>query len=136
MGEGEAGQFLSSLATEAHVSASTQNQALNALLFLYREVLEKPIGYINGVVRAKRPSRLPVVLTRPEVRAILGFLTGSEWLMAMLLYGAGLRLMECLRLRVKDIDFLSNQLWFAAGKGTKTASRCSLPQYRNRCEGI
>jgi len=76
MGEAEIGQFLSSLATEAQVSASTQNQALNALLFPYREVLEKPIGYINGVVRAKRPSRLPVVLTRQEVRAILDFLDG------------------------------------------------------------
>ena len=119
MGETEVGQFLSSLASEAHVSASTQNQALNALLFLYREVLEKPIGYINGVVRAKRPSCLPVVLTRPEVRAILGFLTGSEWLMAMLLYGAGLRLMECLRLRVKDIDFLSNPIVVRGGKGDK-----------------
>ncbi len=119
MGEGEVGQFLSSLATEAHVSASTQNQALNALLFLYREVLEKPLGYINGVVRAKRPSRLPVVLTRPEVRAILGALNGSEWLMAMLLYGAGLRLMDCLRLRVQDIDFLSNQIVVRDGKGEK-----------------
>lgn len=119
MGEGEVGQFLSSLATEAHVSASTQNQALNALLFLYREVLEKPLGYINGVVRAKRPSRLPVVLTRPEVRAILSALNGSEWLMAMLLYGAGLRLMDCLRLRVQDIDFLSNQIVVRDGKGEK-----------------
>ena len=119
MGDAEIGQFLSSLASERHVSASTQNRALNALLFLYRQVLEKPIGYINGVVRAKRPSRLPVVLTRPEVRAILGFLNGSEWLRAMLLYGAGLRLMECLRLRVKDIDFLSNQIAVRSGKGDK-----------------
>jgi integrase len=100
MGEAEVGQFLSHLATELHVSASTQNQALNALLFLYRQVLDQPIGYVNGVVRAKRPRRLPVVLTRPEVRALLGSLDGPEWLMAMLLYGAGLRLMECLRLRV------------------------------------
>ena len=107
MGETEVGQFLSFLATASHVSASTQNQALNALLFLYREVLETPIGYINGVVRAKRPKRLPVVLSRPEVKAILEFLKGPEWLMAMLLYGAGLRLMECLRLRVKDIDLES-----------------------------
>jgi integron integrase len=119
MGETEIGQFLSSLATEAHVSASTQNQALNALLFLYRAVLEKPIGYINGVVRAKRPGRLPVVLTRQEVRALFGCLEGTEWLMATLLYGAGLRLMECLRLRVQDIDFGSNQLIVRAGKGDK-----------------
>lgn len=97
MGEGEIGQFLSALATESQVSASTQNQALNALLFLYRAVLEKPIGYVNGVVRAKRPSRLPVVLTRQEVRAIVCGLDGAEWVMATLLYGAGLRLMECHR---------------------------------------
>lgn len=119
MGEAEVGQFLSSLATAAHVSASTQNQALNALLFLYREVLEKPIGYVNGVVRAKRPGRLPVVLTRQEVRALFGCLEGAEALMATLLYGAGLRLMECLRLRVQDIDFFSNQITVRAGKGDK-----------------
>ena len=119
MSEAEIAQFLSSLASDAHVSASTQNQALNALLFLYREVLNKDIGYVNGVVRAKRPHRLPVVLTRQEVRSILGVLNGSDWLMAMLLYGAGLRLMECLRLRVKDIDFTSNQIVVRAGKGNK-----------------
>ena len=119
MGEAEIAQFLSSLATESHVSASTQNQALNALLFLYREILKKDIGYVNGVVRAKRPHRLPVVLTRQEVRSTLGFLDRSDWIMAMLLYGAGLRLMECLRLRVKDIDFTTNQIVVRAGKGDK-----------------
>lgn len=119
MGEVEIGRFLSSLATDGHVSASTQNQALNALLFLYKEVLNKPIGFVDGVVRAKRPHRLPVVLTRPEVRSILGSLNGSDWIMAMLLYGAGLRLMECLRLRVKDIDIASNQIVVRAGKGDK-----------------
>jgi integron integrase len=119
MAEAEIAQFLSALASESHVSASTQNQALNALLFLYREVLNKDIGYVNGVVRAKRPHRLPVVLTRQEVRSILGVLNGSDWLMALLLYGAGLRLMECLRLRVKDIDFTSNQIVVRAGKGDK-----------------
>jgi integron integrase len=119
MGESEIAQFLSSLASDAHVSASTQNQALNALLFLYREILKKDIGYVNGVVRAKRPNRLPVVLTRQEVRSILASLDGSDWIMAMLLYGAGLRLMECLRLRVKDIDFTSNQIIVRAGKGNK-----------------
>jgi integron integrase len=119
MGEAEIGRFLSSLATDSHVSASTQNQALNALLFLYREILRKDIGYVNGVVRAKRPNRLPIVLTRPEVRSILGLLDGSDWIMAMLLYGAGLRLMECLRLRVKDVDFTSNQIVVRAGKGDK-----------------
>lgn len=101
------------------MSASTQNQALNALLFLYRQVLDKPIGYVNGGVQAQKPHRLPVVLTRQEVRALLGALEGTEWLMAMLLYGAGLRLMECLRLRVKDIDFSSNQMVVRGGKGDK-----------------
>ena len=119
MGEVEIGRFLSGLATDSHVSASTQNQALNALLFLYREVLNQDIGYVDGVVRAKRPHRLPVVLTRQEVRSILGCLDGSDWIMAMLLYGAGLRLMECLRLRVKDIDSGSNQIVVRAGKGDK-----------------
>jgi integron integrase len=119
MGEAEIGRFLSSLATDSHVSASTQNQALNALLFLYREILKKDIGYVNGVVRAKRPHRLPVVLTRQEVRSIVGCLDGSDWIMAMLLYGAGLRLMECLQLRVKDIDLTSNQILVRAGKGDK-----------------
>jgi integron integrase len=119
MSEKEIAQFLSSLASELHVSASTQNQALNAILFLYRDVLRKEIGYVDGVVRAKRPHRLPVVLTRQEVKSILGALDGSDWLMVMLLYGAGLRLMECLQLRVKDIDFTANQIVVRAGKGDK-----------------
>jgi integron integrase len=119
MAEAEIAQFLSALASESHVSASTQNLALNALLFLYREVLNKDIGYVNGAVRAKRPHRLPVVLTRQEVRSILSVLNGSDWLMALLLYGAGLRLMKCLRLRVKDIDFTTNQIVVRAGKGDK-----------------
>ena len=89
MGEKEIAQFLSSLASELHVSASTQNQALNAILFLYRDVLRKEIGYIDGVVRAKRPHRLPVVLTRQKVKSILGILDHSDWLMVVLLYGAG-----------------------------------------------
>ena len=119
MGEAEVGRFLSSLATDSHVSASTQNQALNALLFLYHEILEKKIGLIQGVVRAKRPRRLPVVLTKEEVKKVLGCLSGTPWLMAALLYGAGLRLMECCRLRVKDIDFSRNQILLRAGKGDK-----------------
>ena len=127
MGEAEIGRFLSSLATDRHVSASTQNQALNALLFLYREIVKKDIGYVDGVVRAKRPHRLPVVLTRQEVRTILGCLDGSDWLMAMLLYGAGLRLMECLRLRVKDIDFTTNQIVVRPARETRTGTRC-FPQ--------
>jgi integron integrase len=119
MGEAEIGQFLSSLARDSHVSASTQNQALNALLFLYHQVLEKGIGLIQGVVRAKRPRRLPVILTKEEIRRLLDCLHGTPWLMGMLLYGAGLRLMECCRLRVKDIDFSRNQIVVRAGKGDK-----------------
>jgi len=119
MGEKEIAQFLSSLASELHVSAATQNQALNGVLFLYREVLRKEIGYVDGVIRAKRPHRLPVVLTRQEVKSTLVALGQSDWLMVMLLYGAGLRLMECLQLRVKDIDFASNQILVLAGKGDK-----------------
>lgn len=119
MGEAEIGQFLSHLATHARVSASTQNQALNALLFLYHKVLEKPIGLIHGVVRAKRSRRVPVVLTQEEVQRVLRGLSGTPWVMAMLLYGAGLRLMECCRLRVKDIDFARNQIVVRGGKGDK-----------------
>jgi integron integrase len=119
MGEKEIAQFLSTLASELHVSASTQNQALNAILFLYREVLRKDIGYVDGVIRAKKPRRLPVVLTKDEVKNVLARLGGTPWLMAMLLYGAGLRLMECCRLRIKDIDFSQNQILVRAGKGDK-----------------
>ncbi|MEX5281950.1 integron integrase [Nitrospira tepida] len=119
MGEPEIGRFLSSLATASQVSASTQNQALHALLFLYHEVLEKEIGLIQGVVRAKRGKRLPVVLTKEEVRRLLGCLSGTPWLMAMLLYGGGLRLMECCRLRVKDLDLSRNQILVRGGKGDK-----------------
>ena len=119
MGDAEIAQFLSSLASDSHVSASTQNQALNAILFLYREVLEREIGLLRGVVRARRPQRLPVVLTKEEVKRLLGYLQGTPWLMAMLLYGAGLRLMECCRLRVKDIDVSRNQIVVRGGKGDK-----------------
>lgn len=119
MGEAEIARFLSSLASDRHVSASTQNQALNALLFLYREVLSKSIGYVDGVVRAKRPLHLPTVLSRDEVKAILSQLQGVEWLMAAILYGAGLRLMECCRLRVKDVDFSRNEITVRSGKGNK-----------------
>ena len=124
MGEKEIAQFLSSLASELHVSASTQNQALNAILFLYRDVRRKEIGYVDGVIRAKRPHRLPVVLTRQEVKSILGALDRSDWLMVMLLYGAGLRLMECLQMRVKDIDFASNQILVEPAKEIRIGTRC------------
>ena len=119
MAEAEISAFLSHLATNKKVSASTQNQALSALLFLYRDVLQKPLDWIDNIVRAKRPSRLPVVFTREEVQAILGNLNGTKWLMASLLYGAGLRLTECLHLRIKDLDFGYGQIVVRDGKGAK-----------------
>ena len=95
---------LQDLAVQGKVTASTQNQALNAIVFLYRQVLKKDFGWVEGVVRAKKPARLPVVFTRQEARAVLARLDGIRWVMASLLYGFGLRLMECTRLRVKDVD--------------------------------
>lgn len=119
MAEPEVARFLTYLAVERQVSASTQNQAFNAILFLYKQVLEREIRLIQGVVRAKRPERLPVVLTREEVNAVLTRLSGRDRLMACLMYGAGLRVTECLRLRVKDIDFGMNQIVVRDGKGQK-----------------
>ncbi len=119
LGEAEVSRFLTSLAVEGRVSASTQNQALAAILFLYRDVLGRDLDWLEGVVRAKRPVRLPVVLTREEVQAVLRNLHGTLWLQASLLYGAGLRLMECARLRVKDIDFTRGQITVRQGKGGK-----------------
>ena len=119
MGPPEITQFLTALAVDRHVSASTQNQALAALLFLYQHVLGCDPGWLNDVVRAKRPERLPVVLTRAEVGALLTALTGVRWMMASLLYGAGLRLTECLRLRVKDVEFDRNEIVVREGKGNK-----------------
>lgn len=122
MGETEIAAFLSHLAVERRVSASTQNQALNALLFLYKQVLEREVGMIQGVVRAKRPVRLPTVMTRDEVAAILQRLAGREWLMAALMYGTGMRVMECLRLRIMDIEFGFHQIRVRDGKGQKDRS--------------
>lgn len=119
MGASEVGEFLSYLALHRNVSASTQNQALNALVFLYRHVLKQPLGDIDDLIRAKRPRRLPVVLTRGEVRALLRELDGAYWLAACLLYGAGLRLRECLRLRMKDLDFGTGTIVVREGKGGK-----------------
>ena len=117
MGAAEVTQYLSALAVHGNVAASSQNQALSALLFLYRAVLEQDLPWLDDVVRAKRPARLPVVLTRDEVRAVIRQLRGTCQLMAILLYGAGLRLLECARLRVKDVDFGRNQLIVRGGKG-------------------
>lgn len=119
MGERELAAFLTHLAVERRVSASTQNQSLNAVLFLYKQVIGRDIGLIQGVVRAKRPERLPVVMTRAEVDDVLRRLSGREWLMAALMYGAGLRVLECVRLRVKDVDFGLNQIVVRDGKGQK-----------------
>lgn len=109
--------FLAHLAIEEHVSASTQNAALCALLFLYREVLKVDLPRIDGIERAQQPTKVPTVFSKSEVQAILAQLDGMSWLMASLLYGAGLRLMECLRLRVKDIDFGYRQITVREGKG-------------------
>ena len=119
MGKPEIEQFLTGLAVQQNVAASTQNQALAALLFLYKDVLARDPGWLDDVVRAKRPRRLPVVLNRDEVKAILAELDGRNWIMVMLLYGAGLRLVECLSLRIKDIDFSRNEILVRDGKGQK-----------------
>jgi len=119
MGAEEVTAFLTHLARERGVAAATQNQALSALLFLYGEVLEVKLPWLNGIERAKRPVRVPVVLTVDEVRALLARLDGTKWLMAGLLYGSGLRLRECLKLRVKDVDFEYRQITVRDGKGGK-----------------
>jgi integron integrase len=119
MGAAEITQFLSWLAVVGNVAASTQNQALSALLFLYRHVLDRELPWLDGVVRARQAERLPVVLSREEVRAILRELQGPPRLMTILLYGAGLRLLECARLRVKDVDFAANQIVVRGGKGDR-----------------
>lgn len=119
MGNKEVSAFLSYLAVNRKVSASTQNQALSAILFLYRHVLDIELEWLTDVVRAKRSKRLPVVLTPDEMNKILSQLDGVHWLLACLLYGSGLRLMECLRLRVKDIDFSYKQIIVREGKGNK-----------------
>lgn len=119
MREDEVTEFLTHLARDGQVAASTQNQALSALLFLYKEVLKEEIGWLGNVERASKPARLPVVLTRDEVRKLFAHLQGTRRLMAGLLYGSGLRLMECVRLRVKDIDFGYTRVIVRDGKGAK-----------------
>lgn len=117
--EADVNAYLTYLAVEEKVSASTQTQALSAILFLYRHVLFQPLGALGDVVRAKQPKRLPVVLTRQEVRDVLAELDGDMWLMASLLYGTGLRLSELLHLRVLDLDFDRNEITVRSGKGGK-----------------
>jgi integron integrase len=119
MGAAEVESFLSWLATERDVAAATQNQALSALLFLYNELLGQDLPWMKDLIRSKRPVRMPVVLTRAEVRRLLLAMHGSKWLMASLLYGAGLRQIECLSLRVKDVDFAYRQILVRDAKGGK-----------------
>ena len=129
--------FLTRLATKDEVTASTQNQAFSALLFLFREVLERDLEGLADIPRAKRPVRLPQVLTRAEVTSLLGRLRGTPALMASIMYGGGLRVLECCRLRVKDIDFAKGEITVRDGKGGKdrvtmlrSARRTSAPPYR------
>lgn len=126
MGAPEIERFLTHLAVKGKVSASTQNQALSALLFLYREVLGVTLPWMDDIPRAKKPRRLPVVLTRREVQVLLAEMSGVHWLMTSLLYGTGMRLMECVRLRVKDVDFERRELLIRHGKGGKDR-RTMLP---------
>jgi integron integrase len=127
LAEPEITQFLNHLAVERRVSASTQNQALSAILFLYRHVVRKNLKHLEDIARAKPSQRLPVVLSRDEVRSVLAKLSGAQWLMAMLMYGSGLRLMECVHLRVKDIEFEANYILVRGGKGGKDR-RTLLPE--------
>jgi integron integrase len=119
MAEPEINAFLTHLAVKHKVSASTQNQALSALLFLHRHVIGREVGDLGEVIRARKPKRLPVVMTREEVKLVLDNLLDDKWLASSLMYGAGLRLMECLRLRVQDLDFSRNEILVRSGKGDK-----------------
>jgi integrase len=119
MAETEIRQFISDLAVNAKISASTQTVALSALLFLYRDVLKKPLPYVDHIERARPSQKLPVVFTRNEVQAVLSRLNGTHHLITSLLYGSGLRLMEAIRLRVKDIDFTRGEIYVRQGKGAK-----------------
>ena len=119
MADDEVNAFLTHLAIDLKVSSSSQNQALSALLFLYRHVIGYEIGELGGVIRARKPEHVPVVMTRQEVRALLGELEGEMWLMASLMYGTGMRLMECLRLRVLDVHFVPREINVRNGKGAK-----------------
>jgi site-specific recombinase XerD len=119
MGAAEVEAFLTHLAVARNVSASTQNQAKSALRFLYKEVLEIDLPWLDNMTQAKAPKRLPVVLTQSEIQAVLSRLDGTMWLIASLLYGSGLRIMEALRLRVKDFDFARREILVREGKGFK-----------------
>lgn len=140
MGEIEIMQFLNSLVLERNVAASTQNQALCALLFLYKDLLKIDLDWIKNIQWAKRPKRLPIVFTRDEVNRILMILDGIKLLMASLLYGSGMRLMECLRLRIQDIDFGYKQIVIRNGKGKKDRitmlPRATIPSLNKQIDKI
>ena len=143
MAEPEINAFVTHLAVEGPVSASTQTQALSALMFLYRHVLGKPLPDLDTVIRAKRPGRLPSVLTRAEVRRILGRMNGTPRLVSTLLYGTGMRLLECLRLRVKDLEFGNNRIVVRDTKGGEDrvvpfplVARAEMPAWLSRVKRI
>ncbi len=143
MAEPEINAFVTHLAVEGPVSASTQTQALSALMFLYRHVLQKPLPDLDTVIRAKRPGRLPSVLTRAEVRRILGRMNGTPRLVSTLLYGTGMRLLECLRLRVKDLEFGNNRIVVRDTKGGEDrvvpfplVARAEMPTWLSRVKRI
>jgi len=119
MGKVEVEAFLSDLVVKKNVAASTQDQAFNALLFLYREVLEIPFHFLDNVVRSKRPKKLPVVMSKEEIRSLFLFIQGEHLLICKIIYGAGLRVNECLKLRIKDIDFHRHEITIRDGKGKK-----------------
>ena len=143
MAEPEINAFVTHLAVESSIGASTQTQALSALMFLYRHVLRKPLPDLDTVIRAKRPGRLPSVLTRSEVRRILGRMNGTPRLVATLLYGTGMRLLECLRLRVKDLEFGNNRIVVRDTKGGEdrvvpfpVVARAEMPSWLSRVKRI
>jgi len=131
MGEKEISEFISFLAVKRNVASSTQNQALSAIVFLYKHVLRMELGDFGPLERAKKPERLPVVMSKEEARRVLLCLTGEAKLMVQLLYGCGLRLMECVRLRVKDVDFEQNQIVVRDGKGMKDRTTMLPEQLKN-----
>lgn len=132
LGAAEVVSFLQHLAVVRNVSASTQNQALNALVFFYDKALGQPLGDLGPMVRAKRPKRLPVVLSVAEVKRLLAAMDGVHGLIAALLYGTGMRLLECLRLRVQDVAFERNLIVMRRGKGKRTGWCRYRPQWRRR----
>jgi integron integrase len=140
MGKAEVEAFLTHLAVDRKVAASTQNQALGAILFLYREVLDAPLPWLAGVVRARKPTRMPVVLSREEVRAVLSELEGPYRIAGLLLYGSGLRLNEAMTLRVKDVDLERVKLTVRSGKGQKdrvtVMARLAVPLLRAHLEEV